>query len=1283
MRYPDVIFNPQAGNETVKNGTVLVGSPNGIGSGSIGPNYRIDSDVSNLPTSVEVYNNKRNRFRTQDYYTGFFRTQDDRKYSQAQHMLAFYKSVWTSINTYTALDHSFLQYPSTSGRNRGLGTTRPQQPGRALTFTSASGTTAAVDANISPSSTAVTVSIWGKTAAFPTGKAIAGGVNSNDYIRFETITILRLRINEINYGFGNPSTHWNDGEWNHLLITLDNGVGKAYINGVWLGTSAVIPTEIPWDLGRLGGYNSAPSVWDGEIFDYQIFNRVLSESEITAMYRQGKEPWKSIEGHPNDPNHRWLLDDNSTSWGKNSGSDADNPSQSMSYANIALYENADVPFSRQNLRGYTGGVLLEGTTAYDLDDPVDSSYSGDYSIGIRLFVDQLASTFRIFAEKTGGGFSVFARHASSLSIYNGSWQPFNTDLTTGFHTFVLSFDSVNEIATLYVDGVAATNTVSLAAAGIPLLTNSNWTFWNEAVTDGTIGEGYRFDFYQGQFTAAQALAYHEDNYDVLRLINPIRSIDFSVDYLDEDFTIQNEVGSAYIPVGVDNETDIAGYAAQNVGRVPRNGELINSTCGEFDQIDDFVDFGSDVTTDNFTTSETNCSFCFWHDFPTGQNTNGHVAGFGVYANNHIFAFWKGATGLTGVMSARGSSGGQNLNIDVTPYLDTLTHVCCVLDGPNQTATCYLNGKSVGTLNLASTQIPDFTAATRSFRVGASSGSTLYFLGKMFGLTSYNKTLSAEEVLYCYTGGDRGENPTSQNLILDAPFSENHGEKIHDVSGNDYHGTLSGATLSTFWVSTQSKYHRHSAFGCDTAAEFNNTDAYITCGVNFVDETIDVAQTFFVRFNPRYLASLQPVFGAATFGGVVLTPIDGTKTRVTYRGVIDIDFVGAVVDSDCWNDAVVIIDSDNNVTLYLNGVKYGPNAAGSLPDPANEILIGRQTTQYFEGEIADFSYLTRAATEREALDFSRGVFPSDVEAIYKLDGNALDSSGNGNDGTENGGLIYVETPARNDGSSFVRVTPSNPSGRGLNTADSQLNMVTQSLAPWSQRLTTGFVSFDGVDAYLNITQNSISLVNGQYSMCGWLKHNGTQLTGNGYIIVTEDNLGLFYSDEVLSLDLGNGAIEWVFPNATTSSEFRFWTVTRDDSGFWRAYVDGVELTYSSGNQTETDSPAIEAIGGTVGNYCLADMRGIRFFDRTLSQGEISDLYEEIGNEPYDAIHLFPLDTCGIDIKGSNNGVLEGGYSFSTVTLETAYDRGDARTSPNNVTQTITLDSEFYTEVKEYL
>ena len=74
MRYPDVIFNPQAGNETVKNGTVLVGSPNGIGSGSIGPNYRIDSDVSNLPTSVEVYNNKRNRFRTQDYYTGYLQS---------------------------------------------------------------------------------------------------------------------------------------------------------------------------------------------------------------------------------------------------------------------------------------------------------------------------------------------------------------------------------------------------------------------------------------------------------------------------------------------------------------------------------------------------------------------------------------------------------------------------------------------------------------------------------------------------------------------------------------------------------------------------------------------------------------------------------------------------------------------------------------------------------------------------------------------------------------------------------------------------------------------------------------------------------------------------------------------------------------------------------------------------------------------------------------------------------------------------------------------------------
>ncbi|NNJ45657.1 MAG: hypothetical protein HKP62_06555 [Sulfurovum sp.] len=38
------------------------------------------------------------------------------------------------------------------------------------------------------------------------------------------------------------------------------------------------------------------------------------------------------------------------------------------------------------------------------------------------------------------------------------------------------------------------------------------------------------------------------------------------------------------------------------------------------------------------------------------------------------------------------------------------------------------------------------------------------------------------------------------------FSEGEGTTIYDISGNGNHGTVTNATMATFWGSTQDKYH---------------------------------------------------------------------------------------------------------------------------------------------------------------------------------------------------------------------------------------------------------------------------------------------------------------------------------------------------------------------------------------------------------------------------------------------------------------------------------------------
>ncbi|MBU1020133.1 MAG: LamG domain-containing protein, partial [Firmicutes bacterium] len=81
------------------------------------------------------------------------------------------------------------------------------------------------------------------------------------------------------------------GEWVHLLVT-NNGAGNnvtAYQNGVYLGegvsggaiTSSTAPSSIGYDVSRIN------YPFKGDIDEVAIWNRTLSPSEITDLYKRG------------------------------------------------------------------------------------------------------------------------------------------------------------------------------------------------------------------------------------------------------------------------------------------------------------------------------------------------------------------------------------------------------------------------------------------------------------------------------------------------------------------------------------------------------------------------------------------------------------------------------------------------------------------------------------------------------------------------------------------------------------------------------------------------------------------------------------------------------------------------------------------------------------------------------------------------------------------------------------------------------------------------------------
>lgn len=76
--------------------------------------------------------------------------------------------------------------------------------------------------------------------------------------------------------------------WNHIAVTIGNGESTIYLNGVKENTeSGTVPASI--DNGSTFRIGAAPSggSTSGRIDDVRLYSRVLSDSEVHALYRYG------------------------------------------------------------------------------------------------------------------------------------------------------------------------------------------------------------------------------------------------------------------------------------------------------------------------------------------------------------------------------------------------------------------------------------------------------------------------------------------------------------------------------------------------------------------------------------------------------------------------------------------------------------------------------------------------------------------------------------------------------------------------------------------------------------------------------------------------------------------------------------------------------------------------------------------------------------------------------------------------------------------------------------
>ena len=363
--------------------------------------------------------------------------------------------------------------------------------------------------------------------------------------------------------------------------------------------------------------------------------------------------------------------------------------------------------------------------------------------------------------------------------------------------------------------------------------------------------------------------------------------------------------------------------------------------------------------------------------------------------------------------------------------------------------------------------------------------------------------------------------------------------------------------------------------------------------------------------PGWGLFMEPAFGAYPEGhlGLANYYLGGTSsyTSVGYRDGL-------------WHHAVVVFDhTAQTLELFVDG-----NSTPVLSQTANASPVDIFTTKsaigyqnanasyprLFNGVLDQCRIFAVALTPDQISELYNEVQcpcttdnndnPTTNVAYYKLDGNANDSTSNGNNGTWSGTEAYEYGPYGIAG------------------------------------------SFNGSSSYINIPSAIYSSITGPFTLSAWVK---TTSSGSYKIIigmggvngVAAKGLSMWMdSSGVLYASWGNGSTEnyWNV-SATTSINTGDWfhvaiTVDGLTNPVVKGYVNGVA---EGSGSTGTDSISFDTsftigardMGGTVASYWDGSIDQVRIFSSALSATQVTSLYDEVYCTTVSKLNIFNEST----------------------------------------------------------
>lgn len=744
------------------------------------------------------------------------------------------------------------------------------------------------------------------------------------------------------------SKYYLDKEWHTYVFTMENGILKAYMDGIAMmsyDASSVYNKMYASGTIQIGGVNSTEK-WNGPIQTFAIYNRVLSLAEANNF---SENPALQLEGeiyrlvnisNSIEPIGHWAFDETTGYIVTDSSENNINGTLVNGAARVDGLKNKAI-----KLDGINDNIDFGANPTLDIGED-------DFTISTWVKMDVSQVSYPTFVAKGGNsqknaGYWFFLSNSKLYFLISDG----QTRLTASSNTINICDNSWHHIAVtmkrqgnvvFYVDGLNA-GSFNVSSFFGKNISNSgkNFTIGSLDNSSTTFLKGLVDDF---------------------KVYN--RSLDDSE--ITSLATLPQQTGSLVAYWEFDeNSGNIAVDSSENC----LCGNLLNSPTWadgkkghaiKFDGVNDKVEVIHNSALDMGTN---NLSITAWVKMPSSQLSYPTILSKGGTSNTNAGYWFYISDGKVKLIMGDGAERKSCVSNSVYVTDNQWHHIAVTVDRESN-ATFYVDGNIEGSVDISSFYNKNVSNDTKSLTIGsAGSSSTTFFNGLIDGVRVFNTVLNEQKI-------DSLVSIQGCELAVFLALNEDAGNVAYDSTSNDNDGLLMNGPLRKIGVDGYS-------------VQFDGRDDKINCGNSQQLEisTGDFTIATWVNMDPSQssystIASKGGYAGANAgywlyfrYGILYFSVSDGTNQYLFNSNQINIT-------DNTWHHIALTINREYSITFFVDGENAGIIDASSIQglnftNTDESLIIGSADYRptYFRGKIDEFRLYRRSLTESEVYELA--------------------------------------------------------------------------------------------------------------------------------------------------------------------------------------------------------------------------------------------------------------------------------------------------------------------------